>query len=70
MSWDQLINVIQLNRDEQRAWADAAPQACPHDGEPLKTDADVPAMKPLNLERDIERFGADTLGGVGILRVA
>ena len=36
----------------------------------LKTDADVPAMKPLDLQRDIERFGADTLGGVGISRVA
>ena len=27
-----------------------------------------PAMRPLNLERDVETFGADTLGGVGISR--
>src|SRR5688572_18748759 len=38
--WDGLLNIIQLNRDEQRAWADAAPQACPHDGEPLVTGPD------------------------------
>jgi len=36
----------------------------------LLTDADVPTTKPLNLQRDIERFGADTLGGVGRSRVA
>ena len=36
----------------------------------LLTDADVPTSKPLNLQRDIERFGADTLGGVGRSRVA
>ncbi len=34
----------------------------------LKTDADRPTGKALNLARDIERFGADTLGGVGISR--
>lgn len=36
----------------------------------LLTDADhVGSMKPLRLEADIARFGADTLGGVGISRV-
>ena len=35
-----------------------------------QTDADVPSMKPLDLQRDIDRFGADTVGGVGISRVA
>jgi catechol-2,3-dioxygenase len=32
------------------------------------TDADGPVMKPLDLAADIDRFGADTLGGVGISR--
>jgi catechol-2,3-dioxygenase len=36
----------------------------------LLTDADVPSMRPLDLAADIERFGADTLGGVGISRPA
>jgi catechol-2,3-dioxygenase len=36
----------------------------------LLTDADKPGMAPLNLTLDIERFGADTVGGVGISRVA
>ena len=35
----------------------------------LLTIDDVPGMASLNLARDIERFGADTLGGVGISRV-
>jgi len=35
----------------------------------LLSDVDpVGAMKPLNLAADIERFGADTLGGVGVSR--
>jgi catechol-2,3-dioxygenase len=34
----------------------------------LLTSADVPGMAPLELQRDIERFGAETLGGVGISR--
>lgn len=34
----------------------------------LLTDADTPTGKPLDLQRDIERFGADTLSGVGISR--
>jgi catechol-2,3-dioxygenase len=34
----------------------------------LLTGADTPAMKPLNLQSDIERFGADTVSGVGISR--
>ena len=34
----------------------------------LVTDADVPGMAPLDLQADIDRFGADTLGGVGISR--
>lgn len=29
---------------------------------------DGPAMRPLDLAADIERFGADTLGGVGVSR--
>lgn len=37
MSWYQLVNVIDLDRDERRAWELAPPQACPHDGEPLVT---------------------------------
>jgi catechol-2,3-dioxygenase len=32
------------------------------------TPADKPGMQPLNLQADVERFGADTLGGVGISR--
>lgn len=32
------------------------------------TSTDTPGMKPLNLQADIARFGADTLGGVGISR--
>jgi catechol 2,3-dioxygenase-like lactoylglutathione lyase family enzyme len=32
------------------------------------TPADTPAMRPLDLVADIARFGADTLGGVGISR--
>ena len=32
------------------------------------TPDDSPAMRPLDLARDLERFGADTLGGVGISR--
>jgi len=31
---------------------------------------DGPAMRPLDLNRDIERFGPETLGGVGISRPA
>ena len=34
------------------------------------TDADTPSMRPLNLQADIARFGAETLGGVGISRPA
>ena len=34
----------------------------------LLTDADTPTSKPLNLQADLERFGADTLGGVGVSR--
>jgi catechol-2,3-dioxygenase len=34
------------------------------------TSTDTPAMKPLDLDADIARFGADTLGGVGISRPA
>lgn len=34
----------------------------------LLTDTDTPTSKPLHLERDIARFGADTLGGVGVSR--
>jgi catechol 2,3-dioxygenase-like lactoylglutathione lyase family enzyme len=34
------------------------------------TPDDKPGMKPLNLQADIARFGADTLGGVGISRPA
>jgi hypothetical protein len=40
MSWDQLINIIHTNRDEQRAWALDVPQACPNDGEPLRVGPD------------------------------
>jgi catechol-2,3-dioxygenase len=36
----------------------------------LLTSTDTPSMKPLDLEADIDRFGADTLGGVGISRPA
>ena len=36
----------------------------------LLVDTDTPGMRPLNLEADIARFGADTLGGVGISRPA
>ncbi|MEA3055671.1 MAG: hypothetical protein QOD30_1103 [Actinomycetota bacterium] len=36
----------------------------------LLDDTDTPAMRPLNLQADIARFGADTLGGVGISRPA
>jgi catechol-2,3-dioxygenase len=34
----------------------------------LLTADDTPTGKPLDLQRDIERFGADTLSGVGISR--
>ena len=36
----------------------------------LLTDTDTPAMRPLNLQADIARFGADTISGVGISRPA
>ncbi len=36
----------------------------------LLTSTDRPTTKPLNLDADIRRFGADTLGGVGISRPA
>jgi catechol-2,3-dioxygenase len=36
----------------------------------LLTPADTPRTTPLSLARDIERFGANTLGGVGISRPA
>jgi catechol-2,3-dioxygenase len=36
----------------------------------LKSPGDGIAMLPLDLEADIARFGADTLGGVGISRPA
>jgi catechol-2,3-dioxygenase len=36
----------------------------------LLTADDTPGMRPLNLPADIARFGADTLGGVGISRPA
>jgi catechol-2,3-dioxygenase len=36
----------------------------------LLTDSDTPAMRPLNLQSDIARFGADTISGVGISRPA
>jgi len=42
-------------------WIVPADQLRPDDG---------PAMRPLDLSHDIERFGADTLGGVGISRSA
>ena len=32
------------------------------------TSEDKPTTKPLDLQHDIDRFGADTLGGVGISR--
>ena len=34
----------------------------------LLSPDDGPAMRPLDLAADIERFGADTLGGVGVSR--
>lgn len=37
MSWYQLLSIIRLNDDERRAWRNAAPEACPKDGTPLKT---------------------------------
>ena len=36
----------------------------------LLTAKDAPAMRPLDLQSDIARFGADTIGGVGISRPA
>jgi catechol-2,3-dioxygenase len=36
----------------------------------LLTDTDTPAMRPLNLQADIDRFGAETISGVGISRPA
>lgn len=36
----------------------------------LLTAADTPGIAALDLQRDIERFGADTLGGIGISRPA
>ena len=36
----------------------------------LLTDTDRPGLAALDLPRDIARFGADTLGGVGISRPA
>jgi catechol-2,3-dioxygenase len=32
------------------------------------TPADGPAMRPLNLQADLDRFGADALSGIGISR--
>jgi catechol-2,3-dioxygenase len=34
----------------------------------LLTDADKPGIAPLDLQRDIARFGAGTIGGIGISR--
>jgi catechol-2,3-dioxygenase len=34
----------------------------------LLTSTDTPGMAPLTLQADIDRFGADTIGGVGISR--
>ena len=36
----------------------------------LLTEADTPTIAPLELRRDIERFGAETLGGIGVSRPA
>jgi hypothetical protein len=38
MSWDELLSIVRTDRAEQAANRAGPPSACPHDGEPLKTD--------------------------------
>lgn len=38
--WEKLLSIFELNLDEQRSWIGTPPQACPRDGEPLKTDTE------------------------------
>lgn len=40
MSWEQLIAIIDYNRADRRDWQAQPPQACPNDGEPLRTGPD------------------------------
>lgn len=40
MSWEQLTEIYETAIAERQAVDDAAPTACPNDGEPLRTDPD------------------------------
>jgi hypothetical protein len=40
VSWNQLTDIFERNRDEHRQWCNDPPTACPHDGEPLSVGPD------------------------------
>lgn len=35
MSWEQLLDIVRSNREEQKYWASIPPQSCPNDGTTL-----------------------------------
>lgn len=40
MSWWQLIDILNVNEDEVRAFEDTPPQSCPYGGFPLQSGPD------------------------------
>lgn len=48
MSWEELLAIGREAADEQRAELSAPPQACPNDGEPLRSGPDGTLFCPFD----------------------